>query len=185
MNGSIVFYGLVIVAAASYIQQEPIVVKPEPVVQTAGEGWSYKVHKEAPSRWDVSDRELEALYRTVWGEVRGQGAEEQAMAVHVILNRWQSGRWGNLEATVKAPWQFSVWNKSDPNYRHMVDPLLPQKPSYKKISALCDIILAIRRDGGPDPTGGANHYHHPMTNLPRWAVGQSAKAVGKMKLYKL
>jgi N-acetylmuramoyl-L-alanine amidase len=172
MNGAIVFHALLIVGIVSSLPELP----PDP----PGQGWTSK----RQLRWETSESDRDALYRTVWGEARGLPPQEQAAIVHVILNRWQSGRWGNLEATVKAPWQFSVWNKDDPNYVHMHDPLLPKRESFQAIRALCDLLLAIREESDLDPTKGANHYHH-LPNDPYWAAGRQATILGKTKLYRL
>lgn len=186
MNGPIIVFALVIIAAVNLSEpQEP--VKPTRVVtqeKSAGVGWASKKALRQEMKWYASERELDYLYRTVWGEVRGQKPEEQAAAVHVIINRWQSGRWGGLSTTVLAPRQFSVWNKEDPNYPLVTSPHIYKLKSFRRIAALCDIILEIRKDGFPDPTKGANHYHH-LKEPPYWAKKRREMVVGKMRLYRL
>lgn len=168
MNNAITFWLLGVVALAPFLRPSIPALPPSPLPAAIVA---------------IPEPDLDALYRTVWGEVRGQGAEEQAAVVHVILNRWQSGRWGSLRDTVLARKQFSVWNRNDPNYPLVSDPALPRRASFQRVAALCDTILRLRLEGGPDFTGGADHYHHGL--VPYWGRNAKGRRIGGALFYRL
>jgi len=110
--------------------------------------------------------------RTVWGEARGEPYEGKLAVAHVILNRWRARHRG--ETTVfgvcSEPKQFSCWNESDPNRPKMIA-IGAAEPSYRE--CLRAFLEAI---DGPDPTGGALHYH-TIGVRPRWSRGKRPSAV--------
>lgn len=69
----------------------------------------------------VTDRDRDILARTLWCEALGEGLAEQIAVRWKICNRVNDGKakswWGEGYAGVclKA-WQFSCWNKNDPNF---------------------------------------------------------------------
>lgn len=121
----------------------------------------------------ITDKDRDILARTLWGEARGEGLAGQIAVGWTIRNRVNDGKtnswWGEGYAGVclKA-WQFSCWNKNDPNY--------PFLSGIKPISA-GEFAIALRAasaviDGrAPDPTGGATHYYATtMSRAPAWAA---------------
>ncbi len=70
------------------------------------------------------NKEIEFLARTVYGEARGENLETQLYVAWVIRNRVQAKGWfGNTyEEVVTKPFQFSSWNKNDPNYERVMQP---------------------------------------------------------------
>src|SRR5688500_5743964 len=75
---------------------------------------------------DVVDAHWMAL--TMWGEARSGGEEAMRAVGHVIDNRRRAGTHGKYATeTVSAAWQFSAWNRNDPNYPAMmnIDKLRP------------------------------------------------------------
>ena len=120
---------------------------------------------------DVVDAHWMAL--TMWGEARGSGEEGMRAVGHVIANRRLSGRHGAFATdTVSEAWQFSCWNRGDPNLAAMqnVETLPHASREYRLWLAakrIAEEILAGRSD---DPTGGALFYH-AETVSPRWARG--------------
>lgn len=116
--------------------------------------------------------QLGAAGRTIWGEARGEGPAGMAAVAHVLLNRVADGRWGpTLFDVCLAPWQFSCWNRGDPNRKLMLlledsDALLSQ----------CLNAMA-EAPSQPDPTGGATHYYaDTMVSVPNWTVGATQTA---------
>ncbi len=68
--------------------------------------------------------EIDTLARTIWGEARGEDAEGMAAVASIIMNRVRIAKakgeywWGNSVIQIcQKPYQFSCWNKDDPNYR--------------------------------------------------------------------
>ena len=144
---------------------------------------SAPVQPDAPSLAFDADRD--ALHRTVWGEARGASPIDQAAVVHVIFNRWKSRRWGKrVVDVVFARKQFSCWNKGDPNYPVVTRPSLVQNRRFQALSAKVDLIWEARLDGAPDPTRGADHYHHAPVD-PFWAKGEHVLVLGRTNTYRL
>jgi len=70
--------------------------------------------------------EVDSLARTLWGEARGEGVEGMKAVACVILNRVkiaeEKGKcwWGNnIIQVCQKPYQFSCWNRSDPNFKKL------------------------------------------------------------------
>ncbi len=132
--------------------------------------------------------QTDVLARTLWGEARGEEPAGMEAVARVILNRaaiairkggyW----WGNDIITVcQKPYQFSCWNRSDPNYRKLLD------IDAKDIHFATALRIARRAVAGvlADPTNGATHYHADSI-LPDWAKGQTPSArIGRHIFYNL
>jgi spore germination cell wall hydrolase CwlJ-like protein len=122
----------------------------------------------------VTEKDRDILARTLWGEARGESLSGQIAVACAIRNRVNDGKakswWGEGYAGVcQAPYQFSCWNKNDPNYAYMSGakaiPLL--ELAQARIAA--DQVI----DGKvSDPTGGATHYYAmTMKKSPSWSIG--------------
>lgn len=132
--------------------------------------------------------EEEVLARTLYGEARGELLKYGHKALwaigHVIINRYKEKTW--YGKTVKdiclKPYQFSCWNKNDPNFR-----VLTQHNIIDDIFALCKKIsgMLLFHLGNEDFTNGANHYHSKLI-LPPWAKDKrSTYTIGNHIFYKL
>ncbi|MCY1299085.1 Cell Wall Hydrolase [compost metagenome] len=86
---------------------------------------------------------------------------------------WLVGR--DIVSVCKAPWQFSCWNKNDPNYPY----LSGAKPiSAREYLKAREAALAVIDGNQPDPTAGATHYHATtMARPPTWAAKAKRTAV--------
>ena len=132
--------------------------------------------------------ELDVMARTVWGEARGEGINGMQAVAHVILNRVKLGQargqywWGeSIIEVCQKPYQFSCWNKDDPNYRELIS-VRDQDPIFMAAKRTCTRVLLGFL---PDITKGADHYH-ARNILPHWARGQGATArIGNHIFYKL
>lgn len=110
----------------------------------------------------------DTMARTIWGEARGCGVIAMRGVACVILNRAAHPKWwgSDIVSCCTAPWQFSCWNRNDPN------------------CALCEavdtsnrwfvIALEIARQAAQgklrDITNGADHYYAlSMKKPPAWA----------------
>ena len=121
----------------------------------------------------VSEKDRDILARTLWGEARGESLAGMVAVAWTIRNRVNDGKakswWGEGYAGVcQAPWQFSCWNKNDPNYPY----LSGEKPIPFREFAQARIAADLVIDGKqPDPTGGATHYYATtMPKPPSWAA---------------
>jgi spore germination cell wall hydrolase CwlJ-like protein len=120
---------------------------------------------------DVVDAHWMAL--TMWGEARSGGEDAMRAVGHVIDNRRRSGAHGVYATeTVSEAWQFSCWNKNDPNHRAMlnVDSLKPGGEDQLMWLAAKRLAAEILSGASADPTGGALFYHTAAV-APRWSAG--------------
>lgn len=128
----------------------------------------------------VTDKDRDILARTLWGEARGETLAGQIAVACTIRNRVNDGIakswWGEGYAGVcQKPYQFSCWNRNDPNYQFLID--VKQIPFRELAQARIAADQVI--DGKVDSTGGATHYYAlSMKTPPAWA----AKAKQTLKL---
>jgi spore germination cell wall hydrolase CwlJ-like protein len=129
----------------------------------------------------ATEKDRDILARTLWGEARGENLAGQIAVAWSIRNGVDDGKakswWGEGYAGVcQKPYQFSCWDKNDPN--------LPYLSGAKQIQfrelAQARIAADQVTDGKmPDPTGDAKHYYATtMPVAPAWA----AKATQTLKL---
>jgi len=149
-----------------------------------------------------TDRNLEILARTVYGEARGEPELGRVAVAFVPCNRAElaarfvemHGRRhplygdGTVASACLARWQFSCWNPNDPNRPKLEALDLSTAAAAPSLEAA---TVAIRR-AEPDPTGGATHYHTAMAPRdgidwpPDWTEGQTPTAqVGAHVFYRL
>jgi len=97
------------------------------------------------------------------GEARGEqdaGGNLEAVAMAAVYwcckNRQQKSRWLNLSLREIAlqPWQFSCFNKNDPNREKLLDLWKTDPVTWERADTVCDLV----ETGYPDPTRGATHY---------------------------
>lgn len=129
----------------------------------------------------VTERDRDILARTLWGEARGESLAGQIAVAWTIRNRVNDGKakswWGEGYAGVcQTPYQFSCWNKNDPNYAYLSG--AKQIPFRELAQARIAADQVI--DGKvADPTSGATHYYAiAMKTPPAW----SAKAKQTIRL---
>ena len=117
------------------------------------------------------------LAATLYGEARGETAMGKRGVAWVIRNRMKAGeRWaaqhggvghplfgkGDVAGVVLKPWQFSCWNKNDPNLARLLELVKSNGASagggmWAILRAVADGVLAEPPEW-PDPTWGATHY---------------------------
>lgn len=122
------------------------------------------------------DRDIDVLARTLWGEARGEGRGGMIAVGFTIRNRVEmdlgnDGKpdwWGEgYEGVCKAPYQFSCWNKNDPNFPY----LSGQRPiPAAQFVEARECAVAVIDGRAADPTGAATHYYSTsMPKPPAWA----------------
>ncbi|MBL4589088.1 MAG: cell wall hydrolase [Alphaproteobacteria bacterium] len=153
--------------------------------------------EESDAAQFYKELEIDVLARTLWGEARSEGVQGMEAVACVVLNRVEVARkmagywWGNntIQVCQKA-YQFSCWNKSDPQYRRVIS-----DPQYRRVISVTekDVYFATcmrvaRRALWAlidDPTNGATHYHGDYVN-PVWAdINKKTKIIGRHIFYKL
>ena len=148
--------------------------------------------EEAAEKDSVSfynDLAVDVLARTIWGEARAESPEGMEAVACVVLNRVKVAQarggkywWGNdIISVCQKPYQFSCWNRSDPNYRKLVD-----VSAQDKKFVTCQRIARRAVAGAlQDKTGGATHYHADYVT-PFWAEGETPTiTIGRHIFYKL
>lgn len=135
-----------------------------------------------------NEMEIDVLARTLWGEARGEGMTGMQAVSNVILNRAEISRklggywWGdNVLQVCQKSFQFSCWNKDDPNYKKLIS--IDESDMY-----LATALRVARRamlGFVKDETNGATHYH-ARNIMPDWAKGKKPTAViGRHVFYRL
>ena len=110
------------------------------------------------------------MAQTVWGEARGETKEGQYAIAHVIKNRLDSKWWfsaDTLEGVCKKKWQFSCWNKGDPNKEKM------EQLTHGDIKDFVDIANNVLDGLHDSNVGKATHYYADYISEPKWAEGKT------------
>lgn len=115
------------------------------------------------------DEQIDYMARTAWGEARGEGIEGMQAVLNVIMNRVKIGGWWGAtpkEVCTKKS-QFSVWNRTDPNYT----PMLAVTDSDKNFATAKNLASLAYTGALPDVTGGATNYLAlgSLSKTPIWA----------------
>jgi spore germination cell wall hydrolase CwlJ-like protein len=121
--------------------------------------------------YDVVDAHWMAL--TMWGEARNQGELGMRGVAHVIANRRHAKTHGTyVTDTVSAAWQFSCWNKNDPNRALMlaIEDVTEGTAAHRQWLAAKRIAAEVLAGRSADPTGGALFYHTTAVQ-PAWSRG--------------
>ncbi|MGH9341530.1 MAG: hypothetical protein ACRD1R_18585, partial [Acidobacteriota bacterium] len=87
-----------------------------------------------PKEWP----DIHVLAATLFGESRGEKLEVKLAVGCVIRNRSQNDvRWDGVDwkSTCLKDWQFSCWNKNDPNRIKLLRPL-DYEPAYVWLDCL-------------------------------------------------
>ncbi|MGO2711610.1 cell wall hydrolase [Pseudomonas helleri] len=128
-----------------------------------------------------TEKDRDILARTLWGEARGESLAGQIAVAWTIRNRVNDGKakswWGEGYVGVcQKPYQFSCWNKNDPNFAYLSGAKAIPFRELAQARIAADQVI----DGKvPDPTGGATHYY--ATTMPK-APAWTAKAKQTLKL---
>lgn len=122
----------------------------------------------------VTEKDRDMLARTLWGEARGESLAGQIAVAWTIRNRVDDGKtkswWGEGYAGVcQKPYQFSCWNKNDPNFAYLSGAKTIPFREFAQAQIAADQVMAGKV---LDPTGGATHYYATtMPNPPTWVKG--------------
>lgn len=135
--------------------------------------------------------DLMHMTATIWGEARGECFLGKIEVAHVIRKRAELGGWygKGIKGVCLKSWQFSCWNRSDPNFSRVSSIANNYTKDIEKTlgdgviqECLTAALLALRgraKPKFPDST----HYHTTSIN-PSWAEGKEAQGVlGHHKFY--
>ena len=134
----------------------------------------------------LDETDVRLLAATAWAEARSEGEDGMRAVAHVIVNR-VGGRFGeSVEDVIRAPWQFSAWNRGDPNRP------LAQNPERYATGGVnletWEIAQRVAREvlsgQSIDPTEGALFYHTRAIQ-PWWSrYGQGRREIGAHVFYR-
>ncbi|WP_415402448.1 cell wall hydrolase [Tateyamaria sp. SN3-11] len=139
------------------------------------------------NRTQSTDKDLEILSKTLWGEIRGGTKEHATNVAEVVLNRFLSGYRsdGSIAGVCLKHKQFSCWNPGTKSLRSIED-LDAEDPELKRLMAFAKEVITRRLadPNAPAPLQGARHYHNHDVN-PDWAIpAKIVKDDGKHVFYK-
>ncbi len=161
---------------------------PEALAQAVGVDIIQNFVPEAPpATADVTlnEAEVRLLAATVWGEARSEGEEGMRAVAHVMMNRIGSRFGENLETVIMTPYQFSVWNRGDPNRRLVSNPerYATGGTALTTWEQAQRIAREVLMGQSVDPTGGALFYHTRAVR-PSWASqGVGRQVIGAHIFY--
>lgn len=115
--------------------------------------------------------DLNALWRTIYGEAE-PGDEKDAIAIGwVVLNRAAYPNWPDtLRGVCYQPWQFSCWNADNPRLEHLNEVMPDHSAWTRKCHRIAEDLMAGRIE---DPTKGSTHYYATYIKAPKWAKGKT------------
>jgi len=133
----------------------------------------------------VNEAEARLLAATIWGEARSEGEDGMRAVAHVMLNRVGQRFGENLETVIMTPYQFSVWNRGDPNRRLVSNPerYATGGTALETWEAAQRIAYEVLSGQSVDPTGGALFYHTRAIR-PSWSrQGVGRQVIGAHVFY--
>jgi len=130
---------------------------------------------------EPSQRDVVAM--TILGEARGEGEAGMYAVACVIAQRsieWKrNGKSITPKQVCLRDWQFSCWNKNDPNRKKLPTLLKThQHAAYAKM--LASNLNNLQRSY----VNNADHYCHVDT-YKKWTQGKTIKVIGNHKFFKL
>ena len=111
---------------------------------------------------------VDVMARTLFGEASGCGVSAMQHVAMVIMNRVNHPKWWGHDviSVCQEPWQFSCWNKSDPNRARIL--AATEADGWFAVA----VSIAYKAIGGnlPDVTDDADSYYAlSMAHPPAWA----------------
>lgn len=126
------------------------------------------------------------MAKTVFGEVRGEGDATRRAVAWVIRNRARdpAHRFGHsVWEVVTRPYQFSCWNRGDPNREAILHPMrapLEREAWLECVRVSWQVLSASEAD---NPIPGVYHYHDTSIPPPAWTRGlEPVQVPGVMRL---
>jgi spore germination cell wall hydrolase CwlJ-like protein len=119
--------------------------------------------------------DMEYVVKTACAEARGLERREMEAVAHVIINRYESGRYRSMRDVVLEPGQFNVWRGG-----HIRGCGSETEKARKAVEN-----AVAEAEAGIDPTFGATHFHNHSVR-PRWAKrAKSRIVIGKHVFYRI
>ncbi len=136
------------------------------------------VPQRSQSLW--KQKELTLLAMCVYGESRSEPYEGKLSIGFVVMNRLEEKSWygKTLKEVLLKPYQFSCFNRNDPNYKKLFS---PDKGLWKKcFKAAWNAYSKLSKD----PTLGADHYCRYDISPPWINSMEKKKQIGDHVFFK-
>jgi N-acetylmuramoyl-L-alanine amidase len=117
--------------------------------------------------------DIDVLARTIYGEARGEPYEGKWGVGRVIVNRAKSKKWFGADyiaETAQLAWQFSCWNRNDPNRQKLLDATYDDKLLRECMRAAMDALNGAQHLWFTDDVC---HYYADHIRTPNWAEGKT------------
>jgi spore germination cell wall hydrolase CwlJ-like protein len=128
-------------------------------------------------KYEYKKQDLETLAKTIYGEARGEfyrfGPASLIAVANVAVNRKEKGFSESVHDVCLAPYQFSCWNRNDPNRPLIVAMKYGACPIFDKCWETAENVLSGK---WPDLTDGCDHYHERSLK-PYWATYRKPKRI--------
>ena len=122
---------------------------------------------------------------TVWGEARGEEPRGMLAVAEVIKRRADLATWygDGLAGVCLKKWQFSCWNRSDPN-RRRIDRLRRDGAFADPRFQRCMLAVCQALSGAKTTRARTCTHYHTTAVAPRWARGKTPKVtIGSHAFY--
>lgn len=134
----------------------------------------------------LNEEDVRLLAATTWAEARSEGEDGMRAVAHVIVNRVGLRFGETVEDVIRAPWQFSAWNRGDPNR-----PLAQNPERYATGGINLEtwetaqrVAREVLSGQSIDPTDGALFYHTTAIR-PWWSrYGEGRRVIGAHVFYR-
>lgn len=117
------------------------------------------------------------LSATIYGEARGESFQGKVAVGFVMDTRQKDNlHWNDI----LSPWQFSCWNKDDPNLPILLDKLSVYDPAYQDCISVANQIIGRT---AVNPVPKADHYCN-VSVFPSWSKDmQDLGIIGRHKFF--
>ena len=137
--------------------------------------------------------DLDVLAATIYGEARGEILSGKQAVASVVMNRaayaaehsYPEFGNGSVCSACLAPWQFSCWDKDDPNRAEILK--LDFTAPSTELAECLKVAHNVINGSLPDPTRGCLFYKTTLLPWPKeWGKQKPADVViGHQSFYKL
>jgi spore germination cell wall hydrolase CwlJ-like protein len=129
-----------------------------------------------------TDADLEVMAKTIYGEARGEPQIGQEAVGFVVLNRVNKRSWwgDDIIGVCKHPWQFSCWNRNDPNSSL----LNSMTAGDQRLLPFLDVARRVLTNQARNPVSDATHYYADYISEPSWVPGSTfVTQIGRHRFY--
>lgn len=124
----------------------------------------------------MSDQDIQAIARTIWGEIRSLGHEGMRAVACVIMNRVAKKKWYGLtpyevcmKHNSKGIYQFDCNDPDDPNCDKCQN-VTTDDPQFVDAIQIAEDAVQFN---WMDITHGATSYYSTTISTPWWAEGKT------------